>query len=93
MLPSVGRAIGAVDPALSFVALETRPLFPERSLPLAVVRTGAWIFASFGLGALILASVDIYGVESLPGVAAHAGNRHPHRPRGRAAARRRHGRR
>ena len=64
MLPSVGRAIKAVDPALSLVALETRPMFRERNLLLAVVRTGAWIFASFGLGALILAAVGIYGVKS-----------------------------
>jgi ABC-type antimicrobial peptide transport system permease subunit len=39
-------------------------MFRERSLLLAVVRTGAWIFASFGLGALILAAVGIYGVKS-----------------------------
>jgi predicted permease len=64
MLPSVGRAIRAVDPALSFVSLETRPMFRERNLLLAVVRSGAWIFASFGLGALILAAVGIYGVKS-----------------------------
>jgi predicted permease len=64
MLPSVGRAIGAVDSALPFVALETRPMFRERNLVLAVVRAGAWIFASFGFGALILAAVGIYGVKS-----------------------------
>jgi predicted permease len=64
MLPSVWRAMSAVDPALSFVALETRPMFRERSLLLAVVRTGAWISASFGLGALILAAAGIYGVKS-----------------------------
>jgi predicted permease len=64
MLPSVGRAISAVDPALSFVALETRPMFRERNLLLAVIRSGAWIFASFGLGALLLAAVGIYGVKS-----------------------------
>ena len=39
-------------------------MFRERNLLLAVVRTGAWIFASFGLGALLLAAVGIYGVKS-----------------------------
>jgi predicted permease len=64
MLPAVGRAINGLDPALSFVSLETRPTFRERNLLLAVIRTGARIFASFGLGALVLAAVGIYGVKS-----------------------------
>lgn len=64
MLPTLGRTVAAVDPTLPFASLETRPMFRERNLLLAVVRTGAWIFASFGVGALILAAVGVYGVKS-----------------------------
>ncbi len=64
MLPAVGRALTTLDPALPFVALETRPMFRDRNLLLALVRTGAWVFASFGLAALFLAAVGVYGVKS-----------------------------
>jgi predicted permease len=64
LLSSVGRALNALDPALPFVSLETRPMFRDRNLLLALVRTGAWVFASFGVGALFLAGVGVYGVKS-----------------------------
>jgi predicted permease len=64
MLPAIGRALGAVDPALPFVSLETRPMFRERNLLLALIWTGAWVFASFGAGALFLAAAGVYGVKS-----------------------------
>jgi ABC-type antimicrobial peptide transport system permease subunit len=56
--------LNALDPALPFVSLETRPMFRDRNLLLALVRTGAWVFASFGVGALFLAGVGVYGVKS-----------------------------
>ncbi|HSC29347.1 MAG TPA: ABC transporter permease [Vicinamibacterales bacterium] len=64
LLPAVGRALTALDPALPFVSLETRPMFRERNLLLALVQTGAWVFASFGAGALFLAVAGVYGVKS-----------------------------
>jgi predicted permease len=64
MLPAVGRALSALDPALAFVSLETRPMFRDRNLLLALVWTGAWVFASFGVGALFLAATGVYGVKS-----------------------------
>ena len=44
-------------------------------------------FSIFGLAALLLASVGIYGVLALSGGAAHAGDRHPHGARGAAGER------
>ncbi len=64
LLASVGRMVSRVDPAVTFVAIETRPMFRERNLLLALMRTGAWVFASFGAGALLLAAVGVYGVKS-----------------------------
>jgi predicted permease len=64
LLPGIGRALNALDPTLPFVSLETRPMFRDRNLLLALVRTGAWVFASFGVCALFLAAAGVYGVKS-----------------------------
>lgn len=64
MLPAVARALGALDADLPVVSLETRPMFRERNLLLAIVRTGALLFAMFGTCALFLAAVGVYGVKS-----------------------------
>jgi len=64
MLPVVGRALGTLDPDLPFVSLETRPMFRERNLFLALLNTGASLFAMFGVAALFLAAIGIYGVKA-----------------------------
>jgi len=64
MLPAVARTLGALDPELAFVSLETRPMFRARNLVLAIVRSGAVLFAIFGAGALLLAAAGVYGVKA-----------------------------
>jgi predicted permease len=64
MLPSVRQLLRAVDDRLPVVTLETRPMFRERNLMLWVVRAGAWVFTSFGLVALGMAALGIYGVKA-----------------------------
>jgi predicted permease len=64
LLPAIGRTLGAIDPELPFVALETRPMFRARNLPLALLNTGASLFAMFGLAALFLAAIGVYGVKA-----------------------------
>ena len=64
MLPAVARVLAALDADLPFVSLETRPMFRERNLLLAIVRTGALLFAMFGLCALLLAAAGVYGVKA-----------------------------
>ncbi len=64
MLPLVGQSLSAIDRDLPFVSLETRPMFRERNLLLALLNTGASLFAALGLAALILAFVGVYGVKA-----------------------------
>jgi predicted permease len=64
LLPSIGSALRALDPDMPFVSLETRPMFRERNLLLAIIRSGAWVLAMFGVAALFLAAVGVYGVKA-----------------------------
>jgi predicted permease len=64
MLPGVRQLLGAVDDRLPVVTLETRPMFRERNLMLWLVRAGAWVFTAFGLVALGMAALGIYGVKA-----------------------------
>jgi len=64
MLPVVRQALRELDDRLPVVALETRPMFRDRNLMLWVVRAGAWVFTGFGLVALFMAALGIYGVKA-----------------------------
>jgi predicted permease len=64
MLPGIREALAALADPLPLVALETRPMFRERNLVLAIMRTGASLFTAFGLAALLLAAVGVYGVKA-----------------------------
>ena len=64
LLPGIRRTVREADAALPVLSLETRPMFRERNLMLAIVRVGANIFAAFGAVALFLATVGVYGVKA-----------------------------
>jgi predicted permease len=64
MLPSIRQAFREVDERLPVVTLETRAMFRDRNLMLWVVRAGAWVFTAFGLVALGMAALGIYGVKA-----------------------------
>ena len=64
LLPGLRRTLREIDAALPVLSLETRPMFRERNLMLAIVRLGANIFAAFGAVALFLATVGVYGVKA-----------------------------
>jgi predicted permease len=64
LLQAVRREIRAVDERLPVVALKTFRQHLESSLDLWIVRTGARLFSIFGMVALFLAIVGIYGVRS-----------------------------
>jgi predicted lysophospholipase L1 biosynthesis ABC-type transport system permease subunit len=64
MLPAVRQAFREVDERLPVLTLETRPMFRDRNLMLWVVRAGAWVFTAFGLVALGMAALGIYGVKA-----------------------------
>jgi predicted permease len=64
MLPTVRAMLARLEANPPIVSLETRPIFRERNLLLAVVRAGAALFALLGGAALFLAAVGVYGVKS-----------------------------
>jgi putative ABC transport system permease protein len=64
MLQTVRREIRAFDERLPVLSLTTLGGFADRSVFLWVFRSAARIFTAFGLAALILALVGIYGVNA-----------------------------
>jgi predicted lysophospholipase L1 biosynthesis ABC-type transport system permease subunit len=64
LLEALRREIRAVDPALPVVELRTLRAHRDASLVLWAVRTVARLFIAFGLLALFLAVIGVYGVRS-----------------------------
>jgi ABC-type antimicrobial peptide transport system permease subunit len=64
LLPNVRRELLALDDSLPIISLETRPMFRERNFILWVLRAGANIFLGFGVLALFMSVVGVYGVKS-----------------------------
>jgi predicted permease len=64
LLRTIRRDIRAYDPRLPIVQTTTMRAFHERSLQLWVVRSGGRMFLLFGVLALLLAVVGLYGVKS-----------------------------
>jgi len=64
MLQKVRAELRSLDPNLPVVSAATLQSFRDDSLPLWAVRSGARMFSLFGLAALILAIIGIYGLKS-----------------------------
>jgi predicted permease len=64
VLPAIRAVLREADPMLPVITLETGAMFRERSAMLWIVRTGARIFTIFGVVALVMASLGIYGVKA-----------------------------
>jgi hypothetical protein len=64
MLPLIRRVLAGVDPRLPVLTLETRRNYRDTNFMLAILNAGAAIFATFGLVALLMAVIGIYGVKS-----------------------------
>lgn len=70
--PEAERAMAArlretlrrVDETLPLIRVESRQEYSARNFMLAVVRLGAGIFGVFGVVALVLATIGVYGVKS-----------------------------
>ncbi len=60
VVPALERELRALDPELVF--LETGTMREVGDVRLFPIRAGAWLFAAFGLLALLLAAVGLYGV-------------------------------
>jgi predicted permease len=64
LLAAIRREMRAYDPALPILQATTMSSFHERGLQLWAVRAGGRLFVVFGLLALLLAVVGLYGVKS-----------------------------
>jgi predicted permease len=64
MLPDIRRELLALDDQLPIIGLETRPMFRDRNFVLWVLNAGAKIFLAFGVLALFMSVVGVYGVKS-----------------------------
>jgi ABC-type antimicrobial peptide transport system permease subunit len=64
MLPTLRREILAIDPTLPIVSLETRATFRDRNLVLWTLGAGANMFLAFGVLALFMSVVGVYGVKA-----------------------------
>jgi predicted permease len=64
VLPSIRAALRDADAMLPVITLETGGMFRERNAMLWIVRTAARVFTIFGVVALVMASLGIYGVKS-----------------------------
>jgi predicted permease len=63
-LQAVQREIKAVDQRLPVLALKTLRDHRDSSIYMWIARTGANLFVTFGLAALLLASIGVYGVQA-----------------------------
>ncbi len=64
LLPQIRTVVQDVDSAMPILSLETRPMFRDRNVMLAMVQIGAAIFTVFGAVALFLAAIGVYGVKA-----------------------------
>src|SRR6187397_3729462 len=64
LLNTIRRDIRTYDPRLPIVQATTMHAFHDRSLELWAVRSGGRLFLGFGVLALLLAVVGLYGVKS-----------------------------
>ena len=64
MIPVVRQALRSVDPDLPILKMTPFTDLLERNVGLWIVRLGAVLFGIFGLIALLLAVVGVYGVKS-----------------------------
>ena len=64
MLTTIRRELRAIDPRLPVLQATTMQAFHEKSIALWAVSAGGRLFLVFGVLALLLAVVGLYGVKS-----------------------------
>ena len=62
-LDIVSQTVTNVDPQLPVLNLKTLDAFVRGSLQVWVIGAAAWVFCAFGLSALILAVIGVYGMK------------------------------
>ena len=64
MIPTVRQTLRNVDPAIPILRIEPFANIVEKNVGLWAVRFGAVLFGVFGVIALLLAAVGVYGVKA-----------------------------
>ena len=64
MLPPLRRALRAIDPNLPILSMQTMPMYRDGSMLLQLLRMGAGTFVGFGLIAMFMATIGVYGVKA-----------------------------
>ncbi len=64
MIPTVRQSLRAIDPDLPILNMAPFADLMEKSIGLWIVRLGAILFGVFGVIALLLAAVGVYGVKA-----------------------------
>jgi putative ABC transport system permease protein len=64
MLGTLRRELRAIDPTLPIMSAKTLNEHRDASISMWVVRAGAGLFSTFGVLAVLLAAVGLYGVKS-----------------------------
>ena len=64
LLSTIRQELQRVDPRLPIITLRTMPDFRDQSVPAWSVRAGASLFSAFGVLALLLATVGVYGLKA-----------------------------
>ena len=64
LLSTIRQTLQHEDPRLPIIALSTMADFRDRSVPAWGVRAGASLFSAFGVLALLLATVGVYGLKA-----------------------------
>jgi predicted permease len=64
LLPMIRQQIRDVDAEVPIVSIETLPTYRAGSFVLALLEVGAVAFVGFGLMALVMAAVGVYGVKA-----------------------------
>jgi ABC-type antimicrobial peptide transport system permease subunit len=64
MLPQIRAMVMGLDPDVPIIALQTRPMYRDRNLVLWLLGAAAKVFLAFGLLALFMTVVGVYGVKS-----------------------------
>jgi predicted permease len=64
MLPAIRRALVSIGGRLPILTLETRAMYRDRNAFLVLLNAAASVFSIFGVVALLMAALGVYGVKA-----------------------------
>ena len=64
MVPAIQRELRQIDPKLPVLTARTMTTLRDASISEWSIRAAAWLFSAFGLLALFLATIGVYGLKA-----------------------------